>query len=550
MDKSVPLSSTLIALAALLATPVLAQTVPDAGRTLQEQAPTLEQPKASPNFNFSAPPSSTPQAGGPRVRLQGIQLSGNSLLSEAELLTVLGETTGQSYDMGGLRRLANQLAEHYRAAGYPFARVFIPAQNLANGVLQLRVVEGRYGQVSAQGAGRLAKQADAFLSGLQPGAVITSDTLERATLILDDQPGIRTTPIIRPGQEVGSGDLQVQVVREPLLSGEVGLDNHGNRYTGEHRGFFSLRASSPFMLGDQFSLRSLYTEEDMWYGSLDYSLPLGGSGLRAKVGYAHTYYQLGKEFADLDARGTAKVTSVGLSYPLLRSQQANLSLAATYQHKKLRDEYRATDAQQDKSSHSLPISMQFDVRDSWGGGGITFGSLTWTHGELSLDRDLRAADRLSARSEGHFDKFNLDVARLQLLPGGFTLYGRFNGQLAGENLDSSEDFGLGGPNGVRAYPVGEGYGDEGWLTQLELRYAMGAFSPFVFHDSGRVRLAHSPWQAGDNHRSVSGAGAGLRLDHGPWLAEATVAWRTAGGEPESDSRNRVPTSWLSAQYRF
>lgn len=179
-----------------------------------------------------------------------------------------------------------------------------------------------------------------------------------------------------------------------------------------------------------------------------------------------------------------------------------------------------------------------------------FGTLTWTPGELHLDSGLRAADRLSAKSAGRFDKLNLDVARLQLLPAGFSLYGRFSGQLANDNLDSSEDFGLGGPTGVRAYPSGEGYGDEGWLSQLELRYAMGAFSPFVFHDSGRVSVAHDTWQAGDNHRSLSGAGAGLRFSQGPWQAEATVAWRTAGGKPESDSRDRVPTSWLSAQYQF
>src|SRR3989338_1396147 len=550
MDKSLPLGSALIGLSALVPTTATAPTPPDTGRHLQEQAPTLEQPKASPNFNFSAPSSSTPQSGGPQVQLQGIQLSGNSLFSEAELLAVLGATTGQSYDLGGLRRLANQLTEHYRAAGYPFARVFIPAQNLADGVLQLQVVEGRYGQVGAQGEGRLAEQANAFLSDLRPGTVIASDKLERATLILDDQPGIKTTPIMRPGQEVGSGDLQVRVEREPLLSGEVGLDNHGNRYTGEHRGFFNLRANSPFMLGDQLSLRSLYTEEGMWYGSLDYSLPLGGSGLRGKVRYAHTYYELGKEFADLDARGTAQVSSAGLSYPLLRSQRANLVVSATYQHKQLRDEYQSTDTRLDKSSDSLPVSLQFDLRDSLGGGGITFGALTWTPGELHLDSGLRAADRLSAKSAGRFDKLNLDVARLQLLPAGFSLYGRFSGQLANDNLDSSEDFGLGGPTGVRAYPSGEGYGDEGWLSQLELRYAMGAFSPFVFHDSGRVSVAHDTWQAGDNHRSLSGAGAGLRFSQGPWQAEATVAWRTAGGKPESDSRDRVPTSWLSAQYNF
>jgi len=38
------------------------------------------------------------------------------------------------------------------------------------------------------------------------------------------------------------------------------------------------------------------------------------------------------------------------------------------------------------------------------------------------------------------------------------VYGRVSAQWASKNLDSSQKFGLGGPNGVRAYPSGEGYG--------------------------------------------------------------------------------------------
>ncbi len=550
MSYSSPLRFSLLTLALLHAVPTLAQQPPDAGRTLQEQTPELELPKASPRFDFSIPLPDEPLPGGSEVELRSITLSGNSLFSEEHLLAVLGEYQGRAFDLAGLKGLANQLTRYYHAAGYPFARVFLPAQTLADGALRLEVVEGRYGRVAAQGDPALAAQAQAFLARLQPGEVIESRELERAALTLSDQPGVRTTPLIRPGQEIGTGDLQVQVERAERFSGAVGMDNHGNRYTGEHRGFVDLYANSPFTFGDQLSLRGLYSSEGMWFGNIDYSLPLGGSGLRAQVGYGHTYYELGKEFAGLDARGTAKVSSAGLSYPLLRSQRANLGLSATYQHKQLRDEYRQADVEQDKSSDSVPLSLQFDLRDSLAGGGVSFGALTWTHGKLHLDSQLKLADRLTAKTDGRFDKLNLDIARLQALPAGFSLYGRFSGQWSGDNLDSSEDFGLGGPGGVRAYPVGEGYGDQGWLTQVELRYALGAFSPFVFHDSGRVRLVSDPWSDVRNHRSVSGAGAGVRFNQGAWQGEASVAWRTAGGDPESDSRDRTPTVWARAQYSF
>ena len=142
------------------------------------------------------------------------------------------------------------------------------------------------------------------------------------------------------------------------------------------------------MLGDQITLRAQRTSESLNYGDVGYSAPLGSSGLRGRVGYGYTGYELGKEFSDLDAHGTAKVASVGLSYPLIRSQSRNLTIGIDFLHKKLRDDYRAAEIEQNKFSNSVPIAAQFDVRDSLGGGGLTYGALSWTPGTLKLDLSL------------------------------------------------------------------------------------------------------------------------------------------------------------------
>ena len=102
---------------------------------------------------------------------------------------------------------------------------------------------------------------------------------------------------------------------------------------GANRLHLNGEINSPFTLGDQLSLKLLYTNESMWFGTLAYGAPLGGSGLRGQLGYTHTYYELGKDFSDLSASGTADVYSAGLSYPLVRSQQRNLTLGATVQRK-------------------------------------------------------------------------------------------------------------------------------------------------------------------------------------------------------------------------
>lgn len=537
------------ALCVVFASSALAQSVPDAGRLLQETQPAQPAPLPSRELGLTPPQEGEVLPGGVTVTLTGVKIEGNTVFDETQLLPLLGEVKGKTYDLSGLKALAVRITRHYREAGYPFARAVIPEQRFEDGVLTIRVVEGRYGQVRIQGD----DSAQTFLAGLLPGAMIEQAPLERRLLILGDQPGVKTTPVLRPGQELGTGDLIVEVQRERRFYGDLGLDNHGNRYTGEARARANLYLDSPFTLGDQFVLRGLVSEEGTWQGAINYGLPLGGSGLRANVGYSHTYYELGEDFASLDAHGTAKVTSLGLAYPILRSQQANLAVGLAYQHKRLEDRQDATNTRNDKESDVLPVTLQFDRRDAWG---VTWGSVAYTVGDLDLDAALKAADRASRMdSRGHFDKWNLDIARLQATSiANFNLYGRLSAQWAGKNLDSSESFLLGGPNGVRAYPVGEGNGDEGYLVQLEARYRLGSVEPYLFYDVGKVRINADNGRLvaplADNTRSIAGSGLGLRWQHGDFGLDAALAWRTHGGKPQSDTRDTNPHGWVSLVWRF
>jgi hemolysin activation/secretion protein len=526
-----------------------AQVPPDAGQTLQQLQPPIAAPRESQPLKIQAPLDSAPIApGGAAVILNTVKLSGNSVFSEEALRAALGDVTGKTFDLAGLRGLAQRITDVYQAGGYPFARAILPPQDLANGDLRIEVIEGRYGVVQAQGDDSgLARQATAFLDGLLPGSVIASAPLERAALLLDDLPGIQTSATMRPGTQAGTGDLIVQVARDQRVRGDIGLDNAGSRYTGKNRVRANVDINSPFLLGDQLTVRALLSEEKLWLGSLGYSLPLGTSGLRGNVGYSHTSYELAKEFASLHANGTAKVASAGLSYPILRSQKANLTLIATYQSKDLHDNRDSTQTYESKSSQSMPLALQFDYRDAFDG--ITYGSASWTPGKLKLDAGLTAVDYY--KSNGRFHKVNLDVVRLQSLPAGFNLMAHLSWQQANKNLDSSEKLSLGGASGVRAYPSGEATGDEGGLVQLELRYDAGAYTPYAFMDAGRITVNAKPVVAGDNRRSLSGGGLGLRYQRQAWSADVALAWRTIGGrslsETNSDPKPRV---WLNVEYRF
>ena len=89
-----------------------------------------------------------------------------------------------------------------------------------------------------------------------------------------------------------------------------------------------------------------------------------------------------------------------------------------------------------------------------------------------------------------------------------SLYGGISGQLASGNLDASEKMVLGGMDGVRAYPQGEGFGDEGLLATVEARRMMPGLSDRVpgqvhllaFVDGGRISIDKDPWLAGSNQQ--------------------------------------------------
>jgi hemolysin activation/secretion protein len=370
-------------------------------------------------------------------------------------------------------------------------------------------------------------------------------------LIIDDLPGVSVRPVVSPGKSVGFGDLGVAVALEKQQGGELGIDNEGSRYTGDIRFKGSWYRNSALLFGDQLAASVLATNQSLWLGSLDYDRPLGSSGLRGQIGWALNSYELGKEFSALEASGLARVWSAKLSYPLIRSRQTNLSASFGFQYKTLHDVYAASGTTEDKFSRGLPLALRFDHRDGLIGGGITYGQLTWTHGNLSLDPALTALDDASARKQGDFNKVNLDLARVQNLPAGFTLYGRYSLQLADRNLDSSERFGLGGAQGVRAYPLGEGMGDQGWLGQVELRYDAGIFAPYAFYDVAQADTNYRPWTASaDVTRHISGAGVGLRTTYQQWSGDVSLAWPITGGDAQADSKQASPRIWVSVSRAF
>lgn len=527
---------------------------PDAGQSIRtiETTPLTIPPPQHLELTLPDRETSAPATGGQSLEVRGFRISGNRTLRESELLPLLNDLKGRSLTLGQLQGAAQRLSEYYRRQGYPLARAYLPEQEIQDGIVEIAVLEGRYDQVRLQNSSRVSSRVlKGPLGNLQSGDPVRAKSLERSLLLLSDLPGADVRATLRPGSSVGTSDLIVEARPAPLVSGSIDADNYGNRYTGEYRLGGTLELNSPLTLGDRLTLRGMVSNEEQTYLRAAYQLPIGPLGTQLGLSYSDMEYDLGKEFNDLDAHGNARIASAFLLQPLVRSRNFSLYSHLQFDYKRLEDDIDLFDSKSDKHLYNWSFGFSGNGQDNLGGGGVTSFAVVYTHGDLNIGSgSVETLDQATARTQGRFNKLNPSLLRLQRLSQRFSLYLRAEGQFSDSNLDSVEKFWLGGPYGVRAYPQGEAPGDEGWLTNLELRYALTpAWQLMAFFDHGEVRLNKDTWDDGDNHRSLSGAGVGVNLDYRGWRLNAVSAWKLGNKDPQSDD-DRTPRVWVQIACTF
>ena len=530
----------------LLSLSVMAASLPDAGQSQQniDQRPLQLPGKQRLDLNLPDAPSTTATASGPTLQVKGFTLQGNGAIGSDELLPLLGDLQGRTVSLGELQAGANRITRLYRERGYPLARAYIPAQEIDGGVVQIAVMEGRFGEVGLNNTSRVADAALTPLAALKRGDAVRSAELERSLLLLSDTPGVEVKSTLKPGASVGATDLLVDVTPGPLLSGSIDADNYGNRYTGEYRLGGTLNVNSPLGVGDRLTLRAMGSDEDQQYGRVAYQLPIGPWATQVGVAYSDMDYELAKNFDDLKAHGNARISSLYAIQPLVRSRDFSLYAQVQFDDKRLKDDIDLFGSKSDKRSRVVIATFNGNSRDNLLGGGVNSFALAWSQGSLNIDGALnQTIDDLTAGTQGRFHKINPSLVRLQRLTDRFSLYTQLQGQWADGNLDSSEKISLGGAYGVRAYPQGEASGDQGWLANVELRYALtDAWQLNTFVDHGEVRLNKDTWSTGENHRSLSAAGVGARWAAYGWQINAVAAWKLGNDDPQSDV-DRSPRVW-------
>jgi len=547
--------------------------IPDAGSILRDQQQSQQQLSGQlPTLQNEKKPLSKGEETA-QVLVKGFTFIGyEGLATEAELHEVVSGFIGKSVTLGDLNGLTDKVSALLKAKGWLQARGYLPQQDITSGIITISISQvksdGKVNikcnkslRISPLSLHRIA------LSPLHAGEPIKELELERAVLLMNDLPGISAKASLVPGTVSGTSGVDVAVTEGRLISGMLYGDNQGNRYVGTWRGSAMVFVNDPLQYGDKLTL--LLTEASgLAQGRVGYSFPFAYDGLRVNITYTGMRYELGGTFASLLYKGNSNSIDAGLSYPLLRTRNANFTASVSYGFRGLVDNQGENNIH-DKKINNATVMINGDCYDKLFSGGSLSYNAGITTGSLREASVLTAEDARINGTRGSYTRINAGVARLQRLSKRLNLNLSGNAQMAVGNLDSSEKFSLGGPNGVRAYPISEASGDKGQLLSAEIRYAlplaatMGNLQLIGFYDGGHITINNDRYAGdisnatGSNDYWLLGAGAGINYSYSERISiRATLAHvigdnagRSFAGN-NSDGLNDKSRFWLQSTFFF
>lgn len=507
-----------------------AQVIPETRGRPSPQLPPV-QPSPSPPSSLTVPLPSQPSEGaplaqGPRFVLRDITITGNTVLDPAAIRGVVDPYLGKPVTTADLEEIRRQLTLLYINRGYINSGVVIPDQNVVNGVVAFRAVEGRVSGIEVTGTDHF--DPEYFTSRLARGTEppFNVENLAREQQILLQDPLVKRLNLeLLPDLEPGEARLHADVLEGSRYSLNAQIADDQSPTVGAVRG--QLQGSFANILGFGDILSAQYgRSQGLNDGYVGYSVPIASDDTRVSLRYdKNGVVVITPELSPLNTTSTFSSIGVGLSRPIYRTPEETFTLGLSVER---------------RQQQTFLLGMPFPFTAGAEPNGKTVVTPVRLYQDW-LDRDAEHA--FAARSTFSFGIQTLGATVIETsLPGTptakfFSWLGqaqyvrriyqdweillRSDLQLANRPLFQMEQIAFGGLGSVRGYRTYLTITDDGFLGSAELRVPVGRLRlPYLansdtagtvqivpFYDFARAwnTLRPTPYP-----QQISGVGGGVR----------------------------------------
>lgn len=384
--------------------------------------------------------------------------------------------------VGQLQEIADVVTRYYHERGYFLARAVIPAQEVNDGVVRIRVLEGRLEKVVPNGNHLYSNAVLSRPFAPMLGNLVTVKQTESALLTLAHYPGLTAFGVFQPGSYVGTTDMVVNVEQERAYDATIRADNEGTVFTGRNRLIGTVDWNNPTGDADLFRITALKTfvPENALFGDLRYEHPFYDPANTLSVDISRNAFDVsGSGVEPGTIGGISKIATLSLQHAFQRSRQQNLSGTLDFSRKRADTQFVGKVIGRDDLA-VFGAQLDYDsINSTWGI--INTASLRLEHGVsgvFGVPSDAAIQNKQvsppPSRFGGNgrpalpdFTRLTVNYQLFKNLPDNQALLFRFNGQYTPNMLTSLEQFVIGGVDSVRAVPTSQFLDDKGVFGSLE-----------------------------------------------------------------------------------
>ncbi len=279
------------------------------------------------------------------ITLNGIEFDGNTVFSDAELLELVKDRLGRKVNIEELEGVRKAISKHYYDQRYVNSGAVIEGQDMAGGILKIRIVEGWLDVVNVMNkegwlrTGYLAKRVHR-----EVGKPLNLDDLKLALeLVRRDDKVRKINTALVPTDELGKSNLDMIVTENKVFDAGVGVSNRRPPSVGAEEAEVFIGTKNLTSLGDSLRVNYTFTQngmEEVDLGdagnySLFYSLPLTRWDTTLELGLTQSDYAILEEpFEALDIQSDTRMYTVALRQPVYRDFQHEFSVTLKGEHRR------------------------------------------------------------------------------------------------------------------------------------------------------------------------------------------------------------------------
>lgn len=427
-----------------------------------------------------------------RFEITSYLVEGSTILDQSKIDEVLQPYKGSDRRLSDIESARSELEKTYHAAGYPTVVVMLPEQTIDTGVVKLQVLEGRLMQITVTGNEHYSwLSIREKLPSIQPGALLYEPTFVKELGMLNGNPDRKIAPVLKPGLEPGTVDLELKVKDRLPVHGKLEADNRGPITTPQNRLLAEIQHANLFGGDEILTVNTVQTPTD-WGAVQNYGasfvypvkwpshlLAVYASKSESNSVLAGSAISVGGG-GNIAISGNAFVAGFRYIFPLFSGGQNTHQLSVGADYKKL----ESTNATFPDGGTAVvlnqlqytPASVAYSgfYPDQWGMTKFGLSAKGYVAGTIpggSEEDFARTPSNPSGQrkgSTGTFAVLKAELDRVQPLPADFTLVLHADGQWGSQPLIPAEGYFAGGFDTVRGYQQYEAIGDNAIRGRAEV----------------------------------------------------------------------------------